>query len=85
MKVEVAAMHLEGDVLDLYGWVTREHEILLWDDLVCVFQESYKPPDFQNPNEYLCFVKQVGTMAEYRIEFARRAARVTDWPENALL
>lgn len=76
-------MHLEGDVLDLYAWVTCEHEIILWDDLVRVFQESYRLPDFQNPVEYLCYMKQVGTMAKYCIELARRAARVTNRPKNA--
>lgn len=35
-KVKVAAMHLEGDALDLYAWVTSEREIILWDDLVHV-------------------------------------------------
>ncbi|KAL8143387.1 hypothetical protein V2J09_016419 [Rumex salicifolius] len=85
MKVEVAAMHLDGDALDLYAWVNGEGHILGWDDLVRVFQEHYGPPDFQNPDEFLCSVRQTGTIAEYRLEFARRAARVVDWSENALL
>ncbi|KAL8167549.1 LOW QUALITY PROTEIN: hypothetical protein V2J09_009048 [Rumex salicifolius] len=84
-KVEVAAMHLEGDALDLYAWVNGEDEILAWEDLIQVFQESYGPPEFQNPDEFLCAIRQTGTVAEYRLEFARRAARVKEWPESALL
>lgn len=56
-----------------------------WNDLVRIFQESYGPPEFQNPDAFLCSIKQGVTVAEYRFEFAKRAARVTDWSENALL
>ncbi|GAA0151150.1 hypothetical protein LIER_09932 [Lithospermum erythrorhizon] len=75
MKVEVAAMHLDSDALDLYAWINGEDEILLWDDLVRTFQENYGPPEFQNPDEFLCSIKQIGMVAEYRREYARRVAR----------
>ena len=85
MKVEVAAMHLEGDALDLYAWINGEDEILHWAVLVKIFQENYGPPEFQNPDEYLCAIKQTGSVTEYRQEFIRRVAHVRDWPDHCLL
>ncbi|KAL8161802.1 hypothetical protein V2J09_013291 [Rumex salicifolius] len=34
MKVEVVAMHLDGDALDLYARINGDGEILLWEELV---------------------------------------------------
>ncbi|GAA0153942.1 hypothetical protein LIER_37772 [Lithospermum erythrorhizon] len=85
MNVEVATMHLEGDALNLYAWINGEDEILLWEELVKVFQENYGPPEFQNPNEFPCALKQTGTIIEYCQEFARLVARVKDWQDHCLL
>ncbi|KAL8140252.1 hypothetical protein V2J09_006273 [Rumex salicifolius] len=63
MKVKVAVMHLEGDALDLYAWVNGEEEILILEELMRVFQESYGPPEFGNPDEFLCSIRQTGTVA----------------------
>lgn len=50
-----------------------------------IFQESYGPPEFQNPKEFLCSIKQSSTVTAYGLKFARRAARITKWPESAPL
>lgn len=85
MKIEIAAMYLEGDALDLFAWINNERTIVYWEELVKVLQENYGPPELQNPDEHLCNIKQVGTVHEYRQEFAKRAARVKLWPEHCLL
>nr|GEV45154.1 retrotransposon Gag domain, retroviral aspartyl protease [Tanacetum cinerariifolium] len=41
--------------------------------------------EFQNPDEYLCSIKQTGSVQEYKKDFARRSARVSNWPKNCLL
>ncbi|KAF7823968.1 retrotransposon gag domain, Retroviral aspartyl protease [Senna tora] len=85
LKVDIAAMYLEGDALDLFAWLNSERTMLYWEELVKALQENYGPAEFQNLDEYLCLVKQVSTVQEYRKEFARRAARVHNWPEHCLL
>ncbi|KAL7116648.1 hypothetical protein ACP275_03G017300 [Erythranthe tilingii] len=85
LKVDVAAMYLEGDALDFFDWINRERILLYWDDLVRALQENYGPAEFQNPNEYLCSIQQVGSVTEYRQEFAKRSSRVTNWPDHCLL
>ncbi|KAD3640421.1 hypothetical protein E3N88_29644 [Mikania micrantha] len=84
-KVDVAAIHLEGDALDFYSWIAAEQDITYWDELVSAIQKHYGPPEFQNPDEYLCSVKQTGSVHEYRQEFTRRSARVSQWPDHCLL
>ncbi|XP_028780228.1 uncharacterized protein LOC114736538 [Neltuma alba] len=85
MKVDVASMYLEGDALDLFSWINTERTLLYWDELVKILQENYGPPEYQNPDEYLCGIRQTGTVQDYRAEFARRSAHVRNWPEHCLL
>ncbi|PWA82162.1 hypothetical protein CTI12_AA180690 [Artemisia annua] len=84
-KVEIASMYLEGDALDLFAWISAEHNHLYWEELVKILHENYGPAEFQNPDEHLCNIKQTGTVQEYRQEFAKRVARVHDWPDHCLL
>nr|GEU36772.1 putative ribonuclease H-like domain-containing protein [Tanacetum cinerariifolium] len=45
-KVDVAAMHLEGDALDLYSWMSAEHEIIYWEESINVLQKHFGQPKF---------------------------------------
>ncbi|GKD36883.1 retrotransposon gag domain, retroviral aspartyl protease [Tanacetum coccineum] len=84
-KVDVASMHLEGDALDLYSWLSTDQTMEYWEDLVRALQRNFGPIEFQNPDEHLCSIKQTGTVQEYRQEFAKRSSRVSNWPEHCLL
>ncbi|XP_028802776.1 uncharacterized protein LOC114757959 [Neltuma alba] len=85
LKVDVAAMNLEGDALDVFTWVSSGRSINYWDDLIQIFQEHFGPAEFQNPDVYLCSIKQLGSVQEYRQEFVRRSSRVHGWPKHCLL
>nr|GFA03896.1 retrotransposon Gag domain, retroviral aspartyl protease [Tanacetum cinerariifolium] len=63
----------------------RDHTLIYWEDLVKVLQEHYGPTDFQNPNEHLFGIRKMGTVQEYRQEFAKHSSRVKNWPELCLL
>lgn len=78
-KVEIASMYR-----DLFAWFNNERTLLYWEELVKILYENYGPAEFQNPDEHLCNIKQVGLVQEYRQEFAKRVARVYDWPEHCL-
>lgn len=75
-KVDVALMHLEGDALDLYSWLSTDQTMEYWEDLVRALQRNFGPTEFQNPDEHLCSIKQRGMVQEYRREFAKRTSRV---------
>ncbi|KAI6694685.1 hypothetical protein NL676_022395 [Syzygium grande] len=85
LKVDVAAMYLEGDALDLFAWINKEWTLVYWEELVKALQENYRPAEFQNPDEHLCGIRQIGYVQEYRQEFAKRSARVSNWLEHCLL
>ncbi|GKF22926.1 retrotransposon gag domain, retroviral aspartyl protease, partial [Tanacetum coccineum] len=84
-KVDVASMHLESDALDLFSRLSADQTITLWEELVLAFHINFGPAEFQNPDEYLCSIKQTRSVQEYRQEFAMRSARVSNSPENCLL
>ncbi|GJX11480.1 retrotransposon gag domain, retroviral aspartyl protease [Tanacetum coccineum] len=84
-KVEVASMHLEGDALNLYAWLSNDELVTFWEELVQAFTKHFGPAEFQNPDEYLCSIKQTDYVQEYRKEFARRSSRVSNWPDRCLL
>ncbi|PHT37138.1 hypothetical protein CQW23_24838 [Capsicum baccatum] len=69
----------EGEILEIFllGSTVRERSItgMSW------FKLCKKITD-QNPDEHLCGIQSV---FEYRQEFAKRAARVQNWPERCLL
>ncbi|XP_076896743.1 uncharacterized protein LOC143549833 [Bidens hawaiensis] len=84
-KVDVSSMHLEGDALDLYSWLSVDQTVSIWEELIQAFQKNFGPAEFENPDEYLISIKQTGYAQEYRQEFAKRSARVSNWPEHCLL
>ncbi|GJZ96806.1 retrotransposon gag domain, retroviral aspartyl protease [Tanacetum coccineum] len=77
-------MHLEGDALDLYSWLS-DGQVIFWEELVQAFTKNFGPAEFQNPDEFLCSIKQTGSVQEYRQEFAKRSSRVSNWPDHCLL
>ena len=58
-------MHLEGDALDLYSWLSNG-QFIFWEELVQAFTKNFGPTEFQNPDEFLCSIKQSGSVEEYR-------------------
>nr|GEW58183.1 retrotransposon Gag domain, retroviral aspartyl protease [Tanacetum cinerariifolium] len=53
-KVEIALMHLEGDALDLYSWLSHDQTVIFWEELVQAFTRSFGLAEFQNSDEFLC-------------------------------
>ena len=62
----MAALYLEGDALDLFSWLNSQHTVRYWTDLTHALEEHFGPPEFLNPNEHLCSIRQTGTVQEYR-------------------
>lgn len=46
---------------------------------------NYGPAEFQNPDERLWNIRQIGCNHEFCQKFAKRAERVHNWPEHCLL
>ena len=65
LKIDITTMYLEGDALDLFTWINIKRIILYWEELVKALQENYGPIEFQNTDEYLYGIKQMGIIQEY--------------------
>lgn len=57
LKVDIAAMYLEGDALNLFAWINTERTLLYLEELTKVLQEHYGLAEFQNPDEHLYGIK----------------------------
>lgn len=66
LKVDVAAMYLEGDTFNLFAWINSKRTILYRKELVKALQETYSPAKFWSLNKHLCNIKQTGTVHDYR-------------------
>ncbi|KAK4276309.1 hypothetical protein QN277_019273 [Acacia crassicarpa] len=84
-KIDLASLYLEGDALDFFSWLNSQRTLRHWQDLVKALEEHFGPPEFLNPDEHLALIRQTGKVQEYRQEWARRVARVSNWPEQCLL
>ncbi|KAD3639974.1 hypothetical protein E3N88_29197 [Mikania micrantha] len=73
------------ETLDFYSWLSADHQITFWEELVNALTTNFGPAKFQNPDEYLCSIKQNGSVQEYRLEFVKRSSRVSNWPGHCLL
>ncbi|GJY93265.1 hypothetical protein Tco_0509047 [Tanacetum coccineum] len=51
-KVEIASMYQEGDALDLFAWISADHNHLYWEELVKILHENYGLAEFQNLDEH---------------------------------
>ena len=45
LNIDIAALFLEGDALDLFFWLNNERTIVYWDELVKALQENYGPAE----------------------------------------
>lgn len=57
LKIDIASIYHEGDVLDTYTWISSGKTIRYWDELVQIIQEQFGPAEFQNPDIFLYKIK----------------------------
>ncbi|KAJ0031096.1 hypothetical protein Pint_13485 [Pistacia integerrima] len=86
-KVVLAYFHLEGEANQWWKWYNRSHcgKTISWrqfeEGILCRFG----PTDFEDYDEALSKISQIGSFRAYLQEFEKLANRVTGWPKKALL
>nr|GEU46448.1 retrotransposon Gag domain, retroviral aspartyl protease [Tanacetum cinerariifolium] len=78
---------------DPRGWMLKAKKYFRYyqipdeekEELVQAFTKNFGQAEFQNPDEFLCSIKQTGSIQEYRQEFAKRSSRVSNWRDHCLL
>nr|GEZ58893.1 retrotransposon Gag domain, retroviral aspartyl protease [Tanacetum cinerariifolium] len=78
---------------DPRGWLMKAEKYFRYyqipdeekEELVQAFTRSFSSAEFQNPDDFLCSIKQTSSKHEYRQEFAKRSFWVSNWPDHCLL
>ncbi|GKD20019.1 retrotransposon gag domain, retroviral aspartyl protease [Tanacetum coccineum] len=85
-KVEIASMHLEGDALDLYSWLS-DGQVIFWKGIRsnAFTKKLWQWRTFRKRTEFFDCIKQTSSVQEYRQEFAKRSSRVSNWHDHYLL
>ena len=56
-----------------------------WEEFTQALCVRFGPSDYEDFDEALTKVRQIGTVREYQMLFERLAARVQDWPQRAMV
>jgi hypothetical protein len=88
-KVSLASFHLEGEANQWWQWLHRAHKeegrTVTWE----IFEEElwarFGPTEYEDFDEALSKVRQVGSLRDYQKEFERLGNRVHGWTQKALV
>ncbi|GJU61849.1 ty3-gypsy retrotransposon protein [Tanacetum coccineum] len=84
-RLQIVGFNLEGATAEWFQWMTRKGVITTW----ARFEESVKnpfgPSKYEDPNEALSKLLQLGTVEDYQREFEKLMNRVTDIPDSLLI
>ncbi|RWV87176.1 hypothetical protein GW17_00050862 [Ensete ventricosum] len=64
-QVEIAAIHLEGDVIQWFNWFEHTHGGLSWQRFKEGLLNRFRPTDFDNIDEQLTKIRQTSIIQEY--------------------
>ncbi|RWW50723.1 hypothetical protein BHE74_00042996 [Ensete ventricosum] len=84
-RVEIAAIHLEGDVIQWFNWFKHTHRGLSWQQFKEGLLDRFGPTDFNNIDGQLAKIRQTSTIQEYQTRFERLSNQTKNWSEKQLL
>ncbi|RWW53246.1 hypothetical protein BHE74_00040276 [Ensete ventricosum] len=64
-RVEIAAIHLEGDTIQWFNWFKHTHGGLPWQRFKEELLDCFGPTDFNNIDGQLVKIRQTSTIQEY--------------------
>jgi hypothetical protein len=65
--------------------VQAESSAICWEDFTTVLCVRFGPSDYENFDEALAKLRQIGSVREYQNHFERLTAMMHNWPETALV
>ena len=81
----LASFNLQDDALQWYQWFEKKQTHVSWEDFTQALCVRFGPSDYENFDEALAKLRQMGSVREYQTQFERLASRVEKWPEHALV
>ncbi|GJZ56787.1 retrotransposon-related protein [Tanacetum coccineum] len=77
--------NLEGAVAEWFQWMTRNGLITTWAKFEESVKNHFRPSKYEDPNEALSKLLQLGTVEDYQQEFEKLMNRVMDIPDSLLI
>lgn len=84
-RVVLASFHLQNDALQWYWWFERTRPNITWEEFTQALCVRFGSTDYEDFDEELAKLQQIGTVREYQTQFEWLAIGVQDWPEKALV
>jgi len=84
-RVQLAAFHLEGIVLQWFRWLKKFRGPLTWDELTQAISLRFGPTEYEDSSKALTRLKQTSTVVVYQEAFERLSYRVDGLPETFLI
>ncbi|RWW32274.1 hypothetical protein GW17_00003069 [Ensete ventricosum] len=83
-RVEIAVIHLEGDVIQWFNWFKHTHGGLSWQRFKEGLLDRFGPTNFNNIDGQLAKIRQTSTIQEYQTRFKRLSNQTENWSEKQL-
>ncbi|RZS14728.1 hypothetical protein BHM03_00046461 [Ensete ventricosum] len=77
-RVEIAAIHHEGDAIQWFNWFEYTHGGLFWQRFTEGLLNRFGPIDFNNIDGQLTNIRQTSTIQEYQTRYFYRGPKVGD-------
>ncbi|RRT61228.1 hypothetical protein B296_00018971 [Ensete ventricosum] len=84
-RVEIVAIHLEGDAIQWFNWFKHTHEGLSWQRFKEGLLDRFGPTDFNSIDEQLTKIRQTSTIQKYQIRFECLYNQTKNWSKKQLL
>nr|KYP32415.1 Transposon Ty3-G Gag-Pol polyprotein [Cajanus cajan] len=84
-RVEIAAMHFDGDVVPWFQMLQRLAAVNTWADLTRALESQFGPSPFDCPMSELFKLQQSGSVLDYYLKFMSLANRSFGLNDEALL
>ncbi|RZS22500.1 hypothetical protein BHM03_00055301 [Ensete ventricosum] len=65
-RVEIAAIHLEGNAIQWFNWFKHTHKGFSWQRFKEGLLDRFRPTDFNNIDRQLAKIRQTSTIQEYQ-------------------
>lgn len=75
-KVELASFHFKKEAVQQCQWWFKNQPRITWIDLWTILCVQFRHTEYENFNETLSHISQMGTLSDYLADFERLSNRV---------
>ncbi|KAJ0096005.1 hypothetical protein Patl1_15454 [Pistacia atlantica] len=84
-RLSIASFHLEGEALEHYQWLHKNHLLRDWQDFMTSIEHRFGDSKYEDAFGKLTKLTQTGTVGEYPSQFEKLDTKVEGVPERALI